>query len=93
MKARKESVKDMHLRHRQEYRDMTDRQDGEIAAAVRAEFPIGTSVRYKHGQNYITAFVDSFLPHSWCGSKVIAKNAKTGNKKEIEAHELEHAVP
>lgn len=88
--TKSESVREMHLRHRQEYREQADRQDREIGKAVRTEFPVGAAVKYKHGQNYIMAVVDSYPPFEWSTNKVIARNTKTGNKKEIEAHNLEH---
>lgn len=72
---------------------MSDRHDREMREVVRREFPIGCAVRYKHGENFIEAVVDSYPPFEWSTDKVIARNKRTGNKKEIEAYRLEHSTP
>lgn len=84
-----ESVREMRLRHREEYRKQSDAHDAEMKVAVRTEFPIGARVKYKHGQNFISAVVDGYPEFSWVSDKVIVKNLKSGNKKEIEAWCLE----
>ncbi len=92
IEAETKTVRDLYQEQRSEYRDMTDRHEREMREVVRREFPIGTSVKYKHGQNFIEAVVDSYPPFEWVTNKVIARNKRTGNKKEIEAKDLDHSA-
>jgi hypothetical protein len=64
------------------------RLHSELNAVIRAEFPVGTRVKYRHGLNWIHGVVAEMPSYSF-GDELEIKNVKTGTSRRVKAKELE----
>lgn len=84
------SVLELWREQNMEWREMHDRHNREMRAAILAEFPIGTKVRWKHSENYIEGVVVEYKQYN--DSEVIVQNSKSKSKRDIEAYRLERVI-
>jgi hypothetical protein len=60
----------------------------ELSDVIRAEFPVGTKVKFRHGLNWIYGTVAE-MPSWDFGDELKIKNTKTGTFRNVKAKELE----
>jgi hypothetical protein len=68
-----------------------DRLHRELSETIRAEFKVGTKVKFKHGLNWIHGTVAE-MPSWDFGSELSIKNTKTGTLRKVDAKYLEFDV-
>lgn len=60
----------------------------ELSDTIRAEFPVGTKVKYRFGQGWIFGTVAE-MPAWDFGDELKIKNTKTGTTRSVKADQLE----
>lgn len=61
----------------------------ELHDTIRAEFPVGTNVKYRFGQNWIFGVVAEIDGWDLFGAELKIKNTKTGTFRNVKGKDLE----
>lgn len=72
----------------QQVHDEWSRLHRELNDVIRAEFPVGTKVKFRHGLNWIHGTVAE-MPSWDFGNELKIKNTKTGTLRSVKAEDLE----
>ena len=65
-----------------------ERLHKELSDVIRAEFPVGTKVKFRHGLNWIRGTVAE-LPMWDFGDELKIENTKTGTRRRVKEKDLE----